>query len=347
MGIAKDAPFAAKSNSVFNSSGGGPCFLAIFVKGGDFVKFKFMLKGKDWFGLYLAALLVYVVPSIAMHIVSSHMRTEPGNVQAFFRVFLLFIFMMLALIVLVVPILSKIVGGIRLNDEPLAYRGTIASFVSLNIGNLLLTIVTLAIFYPWYIKNVLQHVWTRIEFRGNRFGFEGKGLQLLVILILSALVPLIFWGILYAHMFKIFPSSLPVRALSMGILYVLLAPYFYLYYKWMMQVTYKGYHMGWNTNWVVAIPKILQEIFLSVITVGIYFPIAFAKLFDYFINRTQFSKDGMVTHSLRVKLDYFTVWKVTWVQLLLTIVTLGVYGAWAFCRIIALYADNTSVENAA
>ncbi len=309
------------------------------------MRFAFKLKGKDWFGLYLAVLMVYAVPNIAMHFLSAHMRAEPRNLSNLFYFFLLFAFMMAALLVLVVPVLTRIFASVRLDNEPFGYKGTIGGFVLLNIGNILLSIVTLGIFYPWYIRNVLRHISSNLEYKGSRFGFGGKGLHLFAILLLTGILPLIAWGAWYAYMMKAFQASVPLRIVSLAVIYVVLVPYFYLYYKWMIHITYKGFTVEWNTAAGPSMLTILAQVLLTLVTAGIYFPIAIAKLYDYFVNRTVISRDGAATHSLRVKLEYFHVWKVTWAQVLLTLVSLGVYGAWAYCRIAALYVDATSIES--
>jgi uncharacterized membrane protein YjgN (DUF898 family) len=203
------------------------------------------------------------------------------------------------------------------------------------------------IFYPWYLKNVIKHVTSNIEYKNIRFDFGGKGLDLFFILLLTVLVPMIIWGVFFVHMVKAFQADLLLRVLSYVILYLLLVPYIYHIYKWMVHISYKGFMVEWNTVAMPSILKIFREIVLTMVTAGIYFPVACAKLYDYFINKTVITKDGIVVHTLHVKLDYFAVWKTTWAQVLLTIVTCGIYGAWAYCKIAAIYVNNTSIETMA
>jgi len=38
-----------------------------------------------------------------------------------------------------------------------------------------------------------------------------------------------------------------------------------------------------------------------------------------------------------------SVWKTVWSPILLKIVNMGIYGAWAYCKVAALFVDNTSL----
>jgi len=78
--------------------------------------------------------------------------------------------------------------------------------------------------------------------------------------------------------------------------------------------------------------KILVEILLTVITLGIYMPLAYLKLFKYFSERTIAQKETLSLqfgYELDLKNDFLFIWG----QLLLTIVTLGIYYPWAYAKI--------------
>lgn len=71
--------------------------------------FSFRLKGKDWFGLYLAVLVFYFVPAIALQLLGNHMKSEPKNLIDLLYMLCIFSFMVFVLLLLATPVLKKII----------------------------------------------------------------------------------------------------------------------------------------------------------------------------------------------------------------------------------------------
>jgi len=124
---------------------------------------------------------------------------------------------------------------------------------------------------------------------------------------------------------------------------IIFIPYMYFIYKWMVNFKFKEYTIKWETDFWSSVGKIAIELFLSVITVGIYLPLACLKLFSYFSERTIASTEsGSKNFGYDIEpLDDFLF---IWGQYLLTIITLGIYYPWAFCKIMDRVAGKTYVE---
>jgi uncharacterized membrane protein YjgN (DUF898 family) len=312
----------------------------------------FKLTGKDWIGLYLAALVFYFVPIIAMQFQMRHIATNIKNLAYAYGIFL---FAMVLMLILTTPILKKFIGSIYIDDKPLAYDGQILRFLLLNIGNGLLSVITLFIYFPWFLTKVIRYIVSRTSFNDSRLSFNGKGGQLFVVLLLTLVVPMILVSVL---MMIIITAShggvgfvgdvgfVAINAASVAnqiIMFVILIPYVYYVYRWMVNLSYKDYVIRWNTQAIPSMGIILREFVLTLITIGIYHPVAFAKLYQYFMNRTFITQQDRQAFSFKVTFDYFKLWKFIWVQILLTIVTAGIYGAWAYCKGAALFVNNTSI----
>jgi uncharacterized membrane protein YjgN (DUF898 family) len=127
------------------------------------------------------------------------------------------------------------------------------------------------------------------------------------------------------------------------VLILIMTPHIYWVYKWTMNVSYKGYDIKWETNSIQSMAKILKELLLTLFSVGIYYPVAITKLDEYFVKLTKVSHQNVLRYSFRAKFNYLSVWKIMWTQFLLTIFTLGIYGAWAYCRVVKLMVDHTSL----
>jgi hypothetical protein len=307
------------------------------------MNFSFTLKGRDWIGLYLAVFVFYFIPAIAMQFFARHMQKDPSNVMNLVVLFSLFIIMMLSMLILATPILNKIINSIHLNDRPLNYSGKIVEFVFLNIGGLLLCIITVGIYFPWYVTKLMRYLVGKTSYNNSNFIFNGKGLHLLGLLAATLLLPMILYSMVIACIGRGLNGGIFFAIFSQIIVFLVMIPYIYWIYKWMMNITYKEYLIKWDTIAIQSMGKILLEMVLTIITLGIYYPVAFAKLYQYFIRRTVICRQDIKTLALNAQFNFVNAWKIVWSQLLLTIVTCGIYGAWAYCRIIDLFISNTSL----
>ncbi len=321
------------------------------------MKFEFGLKGRDWIWLYLPGWFISVVPNFVPHIFYPKMIADPKIIAANPKTFshlLVFgiLFGFISIIIslsLYMPILRKFIGRTRIDGEAFKFSGKILNFIFLVLGNGILSFITFGIYIPWFLRNMHRYITKNIEFKMNRFGFLGEALYLLFLAIIAFLPFFVILTSVSSIAAKFFhPNDLHYDIFVMIILeitlFIVMTPLFYLYNKWIVNFSYKNFIIKWDTHALPSILKILQEFLLTIITIGIYAPAAFAKLYRYFINRTVISQNGTNVYSLKADVDSWKFWKVTWVQLLLTIITLGIYGAWALCKVVGLYVNTTSIE---
>jgi uncharacterized membrane protein YjgN (DUF898 family) len=303
----------------------------------------FKLKGKDWFGLFFIALVFNVYPSIALQFYADHLNENPTNLLILLPFSGLVFVTILSSFILFTPIFKAFSNRLYLNNEHFSYHGKISNFLFLNIWNIFLTLITLFIYYPWYLKNLCTYIAKNMEFQSTRFDFSGKALPLLGMLLLTVFIPIILLGIgillLKQHLQNDYIATIIIQIAT----YFLLIPFIYFFYKWLFNIQYKGYQIQWKTVSAEAIGIILREFFLTVISLLFYGPVAFGKLYAYFTERTFITKENKITHTFKVTLDYFEVWKITFKNIVLTILTLGIYGAWAIGELGRLYINNTKV----
>ena len=117
----------------------------------------------------------------------------------------------------------------------------------------------------------------------------------------------------------------------------------YFVYKWMVDVTFKSYQITWETNVWQSLGKIFVEIMLSIITLGIYAPLASLKLYKYFAEKTVAISDNS-TKTFGYDIEPLDDFLFIWGQTLLAIVTLGIYYPWAFCKVRSRILSKTFVE---
>ncbi len=308
------------------------------------MNFSFKLKGSDWFGLYLAVIVFYFVPVVAMQLLARAMKEDPGNMSNLLAIFCLMVVMILAILFLATPILRKIIRGVCLNDQPFTYSGKTGEFVLLNIGRGLLSLITLGIYAPWYATRLLKYLAGRTSFQNTPLSFNGKGLHLFGLLLATLILPMLLCSVAIPLIIKGFAGNIWFAVVTQAVVVLILIPYMYFVYKWLVNAGYRGYSIRWETQALPSMGMILLQILLTIITLGIYYPVALAKIYAYFMNRTVARKQDSGGCSFNAGFKYFDVWKTVWAQILLTVITCGIYGAWAYCNVIRVFADNTSVK---
>lgn len=177
-------------------------------------------------------------------------------------------------------------------------------------------------------------------------GSRSKGLHLLGLLAATLLFPMILYSTVVAFVAKGLNGNIAFIIINQIFVLLIMIPYIYWVYKWMMNISYKGYLIKWETRSIQSMVKILKEILLTILTIGIYYPVALTKLYEYFVKLTTASQQGNRVYSFNANYNYLSVWKTMWSQFLLTIITLGIYGAWAYCKVAKLILNNTSLIKA-
>lgn len=305
--------------------------------------FGFTLTGKKllpfWMLMYGSILALYFVLFFVM-------RQSPFGASHAGIMPLILLLLMLLVYSLSFFLIKPILNHIRYKEEALSFDGTFGRFFGVLIGGMLLTIITLGVYLAWYIRNVFRFFVDNTTLKGDAFSFKGTGGRLFLILLLSMVLPIALFSVVVVSMQAMHASSELLVAGSVIyqlVMSFIMIPYMYLVYKWMTNVTYKQYTIQWQTSFWSSIGKIFIEILLSTITLGIYAPFAFVRLYAYFIHRTVAQSDE-ATRSFGFEPDPFNDFLFLWGQILLTIVTLGVYYPWMICKVSSRFLGRTYLE---
>ncbi len=226
-------------------------------------------------------------------------------------------------------------------EERLLFTGKFVQYFSVFFKGILLSIITLGIYFPWFIKNIYTFFAENTSYRSNSFGFLGRGAHLFRIVLLYYIVPLIIVSLLMGVLFGINPDNKILFKAVQQISTIFIAiPFVYLRYKWMMNVKYKEYTIKWDTDFWSSCKMILMQVFLSMITIGIYYPLAIVKLYKYFAEKTVVVSDNNnknFVYEIEPKEDFLFIWG----QVLLTIFSLGIYYPWAYCKVLGRILNKT------
>ncbi len=291
--------------------------------------FDFTLTGKKFLPIWLIFYIVIIMP-YAFYYKSLTGQAQSGNPNP--MIGFLFLGIMIAAFLISYYILKLTIENVKYNNNEINFNGKFSIFLGKVILGFLLSIVTLTIYMAWFIRDITRFVVNNSSINDARFEFKGKGGILFLILILSLFAPIIALSLVMGKHLIAINQNFVYALIYQGIVMIIMIPYMYLMYKWMIDIKYKDYNIKWKTDFFESCGKILVEILLIMITVGIYMPLAYLKLFKYFSERTIAEKaDSYLQfgYELDSKNDFLFIWG----QLLLTIITLGIYYPWAYVKI--------------
>jgi uncharacterized membrane protein YjgN (DUF898 family) len=184
---------------------------------------------------------------------------------------------------------------------PLTFRGSGGTLFGIHVVNVLLTLLTLGVYYFWGKVRVRRYLLSQTEFQGDRFAFHGTGKELLLGWLRAALVfglPIL----LLAALPPLLGAGSGTQALA-GLLVYLLVQVFVPVamvgarrYR-LSRTSWRGIRFSFRGRAAEFLRIFLLGAFLSAITLGLYYPFfearrhLFMSGYSYFGNR-RFGFDG-------------------------------------------------------
>lgn len=220
----------------------------------------------------------------------------------------------------------------------LSFFGKGSTYFGIVALNVVLTVVTLGLYYPWAKAAYRKYLWNETEFKGSRFVFNGTGKEM-------------FKGFAIAYgIFFIF-FIVPMYFLSSMAFYIL--PIFYLlmlfviplaiYGGWRYRVSrtsWRGIFFSFDGELGEFIRMFLVHGFLTLITLGIYGPWLRVKIQKYLFSHTKIGN---------LKLDFHgsggTLLGINILGAILTVVTVYIYLPIFFKERFNFTINNATIED--
>jgi len=309
--------------------------------------FKFNLKAQKLLPVWLTFMVLFIVPYVFLTLKVKDLITpgHPSGIFVFYGILLLLVIISYAIIFY---IFKLIIEGIEFKGKSFVFEGSFGQFMAKFLLGLFLSIITLGIYSPWFITKIQKFFVDNTSHDSDKFTFAGTAGKLFKILFFTIFLPIVVMIIVMVY-FGYKNGNLDPKTISLYsnlVTLFIMIPYIYYVYKWMVNVKFREYTIRWETKFWHSCGKILLEIFLSVITVGIYYPLAGLRLYKYFMEKTfaisESSKKGF-GYDLEAGKDFLFLWG----QSLLTIITLGIYYPWACCKITDRILSKTYTEQIA
>jgi uncharacterized membrane protein YjgN (DUF898 family) len=292
--------------------------------------FSFNLTGRELLPVWILFLVCFIAPYATLVISMKYVQPGSSLLYLFFPLVLL-----LAIIAFVITfyLARLVIGNVAFKGQHIVFHGKFSEFIKVLIFGYFISLITLGIYLAWFIRDMHRFFIDNSSYDSQFLKFQGQGGKLFVILLLTIMLPVIILSVILAlYIIKNGAASANAVIIQQVVMMILMIPYLYFVYKWMVNITYKNYTITWKTNVWSSCAKIALEMVLSIITVGIYTPLAMLRLYKYFTDRTTAASiDG--EFSFGYDIDQLNDFLFIWGQSLLMIITLGIYYPWALSKI--------------
>jgi uncharacterized membrane protein YjgN (DUF898 family) len=306
--------------------------------------FNFNLTGQKLFPFWIMLLVFFMAPYFLLIYKMKEITTgDPKYVIILIPAF----FVLFIIAFILSYFIEKItIEGIEYKNKNLVFNGKIGQFIGIVLLGGFLSVITLGIYSPWFIRNIQKFFIDNSSYDSTNPEFRGTGGSLFVILLLTLILPMIVISAALGIVTFINHTQLPVlyRVIYQIFLFIILIPYIYSVYKWCVDIKFKKYTIKWETEFWPSCSKILVEVLLTMITLGIYSPLASLRLYKYFAEKTvASSEDGNKSfgYDIEPQSDFLFIWG----QSLLAIITLGIYYPWAFCKVRSRILSKTYTQD--
>ena len=304
----------------------------------------FHLKGEEIFALIIVILLVVAIPSVFFAFNKYRDLIEKPEFLPLISLSVGVLIMFVIVLILGLLILKKSIESVEFNDARFVFEGLPGEYLLIILKGIFLTIITIGIYAPWFQKDLTAYYVGKTKYTEKNFSFHGKGGDLFVIIIAGVAMPLIIVGLIFGWETFEESSYSSFKAYGMNILQtILLSPFVYFYYRWIVNVKFDNFHALIDSNKYEGISVVLVQTLLAAITFGIYFPLAGLKIYKYYLNHIVVSgEDGDKIHfeyDMEETEDFLFIWG----QTLLSVITIGIYIPWAYCRIMERVLGKTSM----
>jgi uncharacterized membrane protein YjgN (DUF898 family) len=247
-------------------------------------------------------------------------------------------------------IVKATVGGLSIGEDRFVPQYDPGRYVWLVVGGAFLSVITLGIYFPWFVTRMLRYFAENTSFRFNTFNFRGKGMALFGIIVLAMVLP-VFLAALGVAALGVSASAFgrqPSREVLWGFLIMfamlfMAALYIALTIRWVFKFSYGSKRVTTDMKLIPAAFYIMGQSFLVMITMGLYGPMCMLRMYGYVVGHMVLG-DEIVEDRFGFTLDVWKDYFFVLGQGLLTIITVGIYWPWAYARISTRLFTHSYVE---
>ncbi|MFW5644788.1 MAG: DUF898 family protein [Bacteroidota bacterium] len=306
--------------------------------------FSFQLQGEEIFKYILLMLILVIVPALLYLDATGWNQSIPLQTSQALWFGLLFLFVFFGGLAISFFFYKLSIENIEYDSIKPVFKGKLSEFLVIVLKGIFFTIITIGIYLPWFIKDLYGFFIDETSYQDSKFKFQANGTDLLVIFILAALIPLGILALLLKNYFEV-DHTFSFSKYFVNILETIaIAPFTFFYIRWIINIHYRNFDIKLDTDYMEGIGVILLQTFLAALTIGIYYPLAYLKIYQYFLQNTEVKNDIGENLTLGYELDAVEDFLFIWGQTLLSIITIGIYIPWAYCKVMKRVLGKTYIE---
>lgn len=228
-----------------------------------------------------------------------------------------------------------------MNRDYFSFHGSGGALLMIYLKNILFSIFTLGLYFPWALVNVNKYLYENVEFKQRHFAYTGSGKEIFKGFLKAVLIIIAIGLIIYLVQSLGIPSLTSIVILLLYIGYIVAIPYIVhhaLKYDY-ANTTYNGIRMGYRGDLEEFIKLFLKGIFLTLITLGIYGSWFSVEMRKYVAKHTrlgniELSFEGSGGENFMINLK----------GIIFSILTLGIYMFWWLKNAFNFWITHTKVH---
>ncbi len=234
----------------------------------------------------------------------------------------------------------EIISSLKTEKKSFKYFGSGVEFAIIFFKNILLTLFTLGLYYPWAKVEILKYHYQSTELDESRFTFHGTGNE-------------VFRGFVKIYIIFILLYGTLIYGLQSGnqITTILTVAIFYLFFILIIpfaihgairyrssRSSWRGIHFKYLGKRMELFWKFITGMILTILTFGIYGAWFQIEIRKYILSHLRF---GNLSFDFKGKGE--TLFWINLKFILLFYLTLGIYSFWYLKNLWTFYAENTEV----
>ncbi len=234
----------------------------------------------------------------------------------------------------------EIISEKHLEKTSIKYVGKGAEFAIIYFKNIILTILTLGLYYPWAKVEILKYHYQSTALDNSRFSFNGTGKEVFRGFIKVYIILISLYGFLFYSM-QTQNEVLMFSAIGIFYLFLLLVVPFAIHgavrYR-SSRSSWRGIHFKYLGDRVEFFWLYIKGVLLTLVTIGIY-----GAWFQVDIRKYIFSHLRFGNLSFDFRGDGGRLFWINLKMILLMYPTLGIYSFWYYKNLWKFYAENTTI----
>ena len=219
----------------------------------------------------------------------------------------------------------------------LRFHGKGFDFFKIQLVNLILCVITLGLYYPWAKARTLSYLYSQTSFENQPFIFTGTGKEMFRGFIKAFLFIITLYVLIFMSAILGSGGIIQIVLLFVYLIFIAIIPLvLHGSYRYRMAKTqWSGIRFGYIGNRNELVKLFFRDLFLTIITFGIYGAWFSINLRKYILGHIQM---GNAKFAYRGNgSDYFVL---NLKGYILSILTLGIYLFWWQKNLFSYYVDN-------